>query len=182
MIIEFISGSPDFTREAGRLFSKFIKAGDIILFTGELGAGKTTFISGMAGGFGIKENPSSPSFTILNIYSFSNERRFIHADFYRLKDINEIISSGIEDYLYDRKSIICIEWGEKIKNILDQSFLMIDFNYSVGEKNKRGTEEKDDGEENDIMKRVILFSSDNEYWNKKLKKFKEALGNVHFRN
>ena len=98
MQIEIISNSPVFTRNLGKKFSAVLSKGDIVLFTGELGGGKTTFISGLAGGFGLGENLSSPSFTILNEYRIDNTRKFIHADLYRLENTEEIGGTGLEDY------------------------------------------------------------------------------------
>jgi tRNA threonylcarbamoyladenosine biosynthesis protein TsaE len=183
MIIKLTSDSPLFTKKIGSIFSKFLKAGDLILFTGELGAGKTTFIAGVAEGLGIKENLTSPSFTILNIYSKNSKKKFVHADFYRLDTISEIENTGIEDYLYDGSYIICVEWGEKIKNYLRLNYLEINFNYIVMQNKAREinkAEEIDKSEEINIEKRIILFSSNNEYWNEKIKKFQEVAGRCTF--
>jgi tRNA threonylcarbamoyladenosine biosynthesis protein TsaE len=183
MIIKLTSDSPLFTKRIGSIFSKFLKAGDLILFTGELGAGKTTFISGVAEGLGIKENLTSPSFTILNIYSKNSKKKFVHADFYRLDTISEIENTGIEDYLYDGSYITCIEWGEKIENYLKLNYLEINFNYIVIQDKAKKIEipkEIDKSEEINIEKRIILFSSNNEYWNEKIKKFQEVAGRCTF--
>jgi tRNA threonylcarbamoyladenosine biosynthesis protein TsaE len=183
MIIKLTSDSPLFTKKIGSIFSKFLKAGDLILFTGELGAGKTTFIAGVAEGLGIKENLTSPSFTILNIYSKNSKKKFVHADFYRLDTISEIENTGIEDYLYDGGYITCIEWGEKIKNYLRLNYLEINFNYIIMQNKAREinkAEEIDKSEEINIEKRIILFSSNNEYWNEKIKKFQEVAGRCTF--
>ena len=68
MQLEFISGSASFTRNLGKEFSGYLASGDVLLLSGELGGGKTTFISGIAEGLGISGDLSSPSFTILNEY------------------------------------------------------------------------------------------------------------------
>lgn len=159
MQIETISNSPVFTRNLGKKFSAVLSKGDIVLFTGELGGGKTTFISGLAEGFGIGENLSSPSFTILNEYHIDNTRKFIHADLYRLENAREIDGTGLEDYFYDGISIICIEWGDRIKDNIEKDYLEINFSYLVDESNT-GT------------KRKIIFTSSNQYWDIKLSGFK----------
>ena len=117
MQIEIISNSSIFTKNLGKKFSRVISKGDVVLFSGELGGGKTTFISGIAEGFGLKENLSSPSFIILSEYSIDNWRKFVHADLYRLENTDEINGIGLDDYLYDDISIICIEWGLSLIHI-----------------------------------------------------------------
>ena len=127
MRIEIISNSSIFTKNLGKKLSRVISKGDIVLFSGELGGGKTTFISGIAEGFDLKENLSSPSFTILNEYSIDNWRKFVHADLYRLENTGEINGIGLDDYLYDDISIVCIEWGDKIKDYIEKVSVINDF-------------------------------------------------------
>lgn len=164
MKIEVTSNSSAFTKYLGKCLSKLILPGDLILFSGELGGGKTTFISGLAKGLGIKEDLSSPSFTILNIYSIGKDKKLIHADFYRLGNIDEIVEVGIEDYIYDNNSIVCIEWGEKIKGYLEKEYLEVKINYLI-----------ENRLDNNLNKRLIILSSGGAYWDRKIAKFKRVL-------
>jgi tRNA threonylcarbamoyladenosine biosynthesis protein TsaE len=116
MQIVIISNSADFTKDLGKKLSRFLTKGSIILFTGELGGGKTTFISGIAAGLGFRKDLSSPSFTILNEYRIGGRMKLIHADLYRLEDIDELNDTGLNDYIYDGFSIICVEWGDRIRD------------------------------------------------------------------
>ena len=182
MIMKLASGSPLFTKKIGLILSKILKSGDILLLDGELGAGKTTFISGIAEGLGIKENLSSPSFTIINLYEIGSRKKFIHADFYRLDNADEILNIGIEDYLYSSRNIACIEWGDKIKGFLGSNYLEVKFEYFypsgldpipgyiVGY-----TAGHDSN--SDLEKRLVSFSSPaaGSYWDRKLKIFKKLL-------
>ena len=161
MHIEILSGSPRLTIDLGKKFSKMLRGGDIIIFSGELGGGKTTFISGLADGLGIRENLSSPSFTILNQYN-SGKIKLVHIDFYRIDGIDEFDNIGLDDYIYDDSSILCIEWGEKILQYIKKDYLTICFNYIIGE-------------ENSINKRKITFDSSSSYWDKRLRKLKKVL-------
>ena len=163
MQIEIISDSPLFTKNLGKSFSKIVSRGDIILFTGELGGGKTTFISGLAEGFGLAENLSSPSFTLLNEYKIDSHRKLIHADLYRLENIDEVNGIGLDDYLYDGKSVICIEWGDKIRDFIAKEFLEINLSYLLDE-------------ESEDTKRKIIFKSAGRYWDLKLLEFKKIPG------
>lgn len=167
MIILQESNSSEQTRKTGKIFSKILKSSDILLLSGELGAGKTTFISGIASGIGVRENLTSPSFTILNIYPVHpvyRKKKLIHADFYRLGSLDEILNTAVEDYIYNSDSIICIEWGEKIKDYLKENYVEINFTYDPADSNKR----------------KIIFSSSNRYWDKKLLVFKEIFEKCTF--
>ena len=162
MRIEIISNSSIFTKNLGKKLSRVISKGDIVLFSGELGGGKTTFISGIAEGFDLKENLSSPSFTILNEYSIDNWRKFIHADLYRLENTCEINGIGLDDYLYDDISIVCIEWGDKIKDYIEKEYLEINLSYLIDKSNIS-------------TKRKIIFNSSSQYWDLRLARFKKIL-------
>ena len=162
MRIDIISNSSIFTKNLGKKLSRVISKGDIILFSGELGGGKTTFISGIAEGFGLKGNLSSPSFTILNEYSIDNLRKFIHADLYRLENTGEINGIGLDDYLYDDISIVCVEWGEKIKDYIKKEYLEINLSYLI-DKSSIST------------KRKIIFNSSSQYWDLRLARFKKIM-------
>ena len=159
MQIVYNSSSSNNTKKIGLLLAKILQSGDIILFSGELGAGKTVLISGIAGGLGLKENLTSPSFIILNIYSLRNKKKLIHADFYRLDNIPEIINTGIEDYIYNKDCYIFIEWGNRIKDYLKEKYLEISIDYILTGKDDRR----------------LQFESRSRYWDKKLKSFEGLL-------
>ena len=72
----------------------------IICFNAEMGAGKTTLISAICLAMGIKDNLSSPTFSIINVYNLPSGNPFYHIDLYRLKDANEAIGAGVEDCIY----------------------------------------------------------------------------------
>jgi len=105
--------SPEETEKVGEEFGKRLKLGDIVLVIGELGAGKSVFIRGIAKGLKVKEIVKSPSFVILQ--EFEGKYPFYHVDLYRVntKDTNEL---GIFELM--DKGIVCIEWGERILPIL----------------------------------------------------------------
>ena len=162
MQINIISNSADFTQSLGKKFSRILSKSNVILFSGELGGGKTTFISGLAEGFGVKENLSSPSFTILNEYHIDNRLKFIHADLYRLENIDDIDNTGLDDYLYDGFSIICIEWGDEIEDHDMSGYPSTNLSYLIDSSNV-------------ATKRKITFNSDSRYWDIKLSRFKNIL-------
>ena len=106
----------------GKKISAKLNGGDILLLSGELGAGKTSLVKGIAKGLGIKHEITSPTFTLMNIYEVkslkSKVKSLIHIDTYRLKDEKELLEIGVEDYLGKPDTICIIEWPEKIASLL----------------------------------------------------------------
>ncbi len=106
----------------GKHIATTLHGGDIVLLSGDLGAGKTTLVKGIAEGFGITDDIVSPTFTLMNIYHFKQaekkEAQFIHIDTYRLNNEHDLLEIGIEDYLGKEQSICLIEWPEKIPGLL----------------------------------------------------------------
>ena len=113
----------------GKSFAKTLK-NRVIELIGDVGTGKTTFTRGLAQGLGIKETVTSPSFTISKSYALPNSTgRLIHYDFYRLPDPGLMVDDLCEN-LNDQNSIIVVEWGESIENILPQDRIRIDIQYT----------------------------------------------------
>ena len=96
---------------------------------GDVGAGKTTFVRGLAKGLNIKDPITSPSFTISKSYALPDGGNLIHYDFYRLSDPG-IMLDELEENLKNPKNIIAIEWAESVENILpkNRTIIKIDFN------------------------------------------------------
>ncbi|MFT5647427.1 MAG: tRNA threonylcarbamoyladenosine biosynthesis protein TsaE [Aureispira sp.] len=91
----------------------------VILFYGEMGAGKTTFIKQLAKELGVKEATSSPTFSLVNEYQAMNNQVVYHFDFYRLKKETEAMDMGVEEYLYSGNWCF-IEWAEQIPNLIPE--------------------------------------------------------------
>lgn len=116
------------TLELGRQTAKLLRGGDVLALQGELGAGKTAFVKGMAQSLGIKKTIRSPSFNLMKIYHLPRPRNNIkllaHLDCYRLNSPSEAIDIGLADYLADKQALTAIEWPEKIKKILPKNRTM----------------------------------------------------------
>ena len=93
------------------------KLHNTILFNGEMGAGKTTLIKAIAKALGVQGATSSPTFSLVNEYQTSNNKLLYHFDVYRLKNENEALDMGIEEYLYSGNWCF-IEWPEKVPHLL----------------------------------------------------------------
>ncbi len=110
---EYISKSEYETELIGERFSKTLPGGTVVAMYGDLGAGKTAFVRGMAKGMGLDCRVSSPTFTIVNEYL--GERELIHFDMYRLSDADELFDIGWEDYL-NRGAVCAVEWSENVED------------------------------------------------------------------
>jgi tRNA threonylcarbamoyladenosine biosynthesis protein TsaE len=159
MQFEIVSKNPASTGMIGSIFSRILRFGDTVLLTGELGAGKTTFIAGCAQRFKIGSRISSPSFTILNLYSKKGRRKFVHADLYRLDSIDEVLNIGLQDYIYDKNAMVFIEWGDRILDYFKTPYIEIGFEYLLL----------------DEQARKIVFKSSSRYWDNKIEIFKTNL-------
>jgi tRNA threonylcarbamoyladenosine biosynthesis protein TsaE len=102
---------------AAKEFLKSLKEFTIVALHGNLGAGKTTFVKAVCKELGVLENISSPTFSIINQYKTENGKTIFHIDLYRLKDLEEAISAGVEESIYNA-DLCFIEWPEKISSIL----------------------------------------------------------------
>ena len=110
---EFFSTSEQETEELGFRLAQTLKGGAVVAMYGDLGAGKTAFVRGMARGLGLNCRVSSPTFTIVNEYL--GERELIHFDMYRLSGADELFDIGWEDYL-NRGAVCAVEWSEKVED------------------------------------------------------------------
>ncbi len=132
--MEFSSHSVDDTIRLGNDFARSLNRGDIVLLEGDLGAGKTHFVKGVASYFGIdKSKVSSPTFTL--IHEYEGDFPVFHFDCYRFKSEQEAVEIGIEEYLYG-DGVSLIEWPSKIKSLLPKEVIKIQIKHS-GEKERQ---------------------------------------------
>jgi tRNA threonylcarbamoyladenosine biosynthesis protein TsaE len=108
----FISHSPAETEALGEKFGRAAERGLVIALSGDLGAGKTQFVRGLARGVGVTGRVHSPTFTLVNEYGGGRLKLF-HLDLYRLETAEQILSAGIEEYL-SPDGVAVVEWAERI--------------------------------------------------------------------
>lgn len=110
-----ISNSPQDTQRIACNFGENFNGTFLALF-GELGSGKTTFMQGFANGLGVKERIISPTFILIRQHRIKS-KNFYHVDLYRVQKESEVGQLGLEEIFNDSKSIVAIEWAEKLKKI-----------------------------------------------------------------
>ena len=104
--------------------------GDVICLSGDLGAGKTALVQGIASASGVEERVTSPSFTIVQQYE--GRYPFIHIDIYRLNSFQEVIDLGFEEFL-DAQAVVLVEWGDAIAPLLPRRHLEIELRAVEGD-------------------------------------------------
>lgn len=102
---------------------------NVIELIGDVGAGKTTFVRGLAKKLGVKESVTSPSFTISKTYACKNGQNLIHYDFYRLDDPG-IMSEDLIENINEKNNLVIIEWSDSIKDILPENHDIINIKYN----------------------------------------------------
>lgn len=133
-MIKTITKSSQETFNFGLEFGRSLKGGEVLALQGNLGAGKTCFLQGLAKGMGVKDKVNSPTFNILKVYKILvnikkkiSPQIFCHVDAYRLRDERDLISLGIEEFFHDIKMVTAIEWAEKVKKILPKKTIYLYF-------------------------------------------------------
>ena len=122
------------TIELGKKIAKNLKRGTVIVLTGDLGSGKTKLTEGILTYFGLQDEISSPTFTIVNEYQ-NDLTTIYHFDVYRLEDVDEFIAIGGDEYFERGASII--EWGEIIEEVLPKDYIKVTFTRNLDEENVR---------------------------------------------
>lgn len=153
----YVSTSVEDTKKLGALFASKLKKGDIVVLNGDLGSGKTIFVSGFLSHYGLEQETSSPTFTIVNEHNLTKDLNLYHFDVYRLESSDEFIAIGGDEYF--SKGISLIEWGEKIKVLLPKEHLEINIQKDENDINYRNFVFNPKGERyenliNEILKEI----------------------------
>ena len=149
--MDFFSRSPEQTRRVGVRLGGALQAGDVICLQGELGAGKTTFVQGVAEGWGSRDSVSSPTFIIVNVYRGVGEKQLFHMDAYRLDSTSEAEELDLDSML--SRGPLIIEWPERMERLIPRQRLLVQFEYMNQE--EREMKFKSNGERYDDLLEVI---------------------------
>ena len=132
--MEYISNSAQETEALGERLAARLRPGDVIAYTGDLGAGRTAFTRGLARGLGVADRVTSPTFTIVNEYEAGRLPLF-HFDLYRMDSPEELFDIGWEDYLA-RGGVCAVEWSENVADALERDTVRVDIRRG-GEESRR---------------------------------------------
>jgi len=121
--MDFFSRSPEQTRSIGMRLGGALQAGDVVCLQGNLGAGKTTFVQGIAKGWGSLDSVSSPTFIIVNVYRRADQSQLFHMDAYRLDSTPEAEELDLDSML--AQGPLLIEWPERINGLVPNERLWI---------------------------------------------------------
>ena len=120
--MRYLTDSPEETEALGERLAAKLLPGDVIAYTGDLGAGKTAFTRGLARGLGVVESVCSPTYTIVNEY-LSGKYPLFHFDMYRLASSDDLFDIGWEDYL-ERGGVCAVEWSENVADALEGAIVV----------------------------------------------------------
>lgn len=156
--LEIISRSAEQTRRVGMRLGALLKPGDVVCLIGDLGAGKTTFVQGLAAGWGSLDPVSSPTFVIVNLYRRLDQSQLFHLDAYRLSGPAEAADLDL-DALLENGSLV-IEWADIIAKALPDERLWVNLHYV------------------DEFQRDLVFSASGSHYDQTLAAFREQVYGV----
>ena len=122
MRIELRAETPEDTRAVGEAVASLLRPGDAVALTGELGAGKTTFVRGAARGLGFEGNVASPTFTLVREYR--GRLPIYHVDVYRLERVQDVLDLGLDEMIADG-GVLLVEWGDAVEGLLPDDHLIV---------------------------------------------------------
>ena len=132
--MEIVTKSENETRGFAKTIAEKLSAGDVILYTGEMGAGKTAFTKGIAEYFGTEEEVTSPTFAL--VHEYPGRVPVFHFDLYRISGFDDLYAIGFFDYL-DRGGILAVEWSENIPELENELENVVKINIEKLTENER---------------------------------------------
>lgn len=127
-MIETTSRSPEQTRQFGMRLGEALQTGDVICLQGDLGAGKTTFVQGIAQGWGSLDSVSSPTFILVNVYRRADGSQLFHMDAYRLNSASEAEQLDLDSMLVE--GALIVEWPERMQGLIPVENLWLQFEHT----------------------------------------------------
>ena len=149
--MDFFSRSPEQTRRVGSRLGGALQAGDVICLQGDLGAGKTTFVQGIAQGWGSVDSVSSPTFILVNMYRRADQSQLFHMDAYRLESTPEAEELDLDSML--TQGALLIEWPERMNGLIPNERLWVNLEHI--EEEEREMKFKATGKRYDELLEVI---------------------------
>jgi tRNA threonylcarbamoyladenosine biosynthesis protein TsaE len=136
---------PSGTQAVAAALAPCLRAGDVVLLGGPLGAGKTTFVKGLAAALGVTEAVTSPTFTLVRSYPTSQGWDLIHADVYRLEQLQEVIDLALPEQVEEGGCAV-VEWGERAAPALAPEYLSVTLDYAAESDDARDLQVRMEGQ------------------------------------
>lgn len=155
---KYTTNNPEQTKQLAKSLASRLKGGETIGLIGDLGAGKTVFVQGLAKAFGIKETVNSPTFVLLKVYKITQNsclravakmalarrrptgkaklKTLVHIDCYRLSDSQELLNIGVQEYLGRKDTVVVIEWADRVQDLLPKDSMIIEIKEGAAENEK----------------------------------------------
>ena len=153
--MDFFTRSPEQTRRVGRRLGEVLETGDVICLQGDLGAGKTTLVQGIAQGWGSLDSVSSPTFILVNVYRRADESQLFHMDAYRLDSAPEAEELDLDSML--AQGALLVEWPERMNGLIPNERLWVNLEHLDEE--EREMKFKATGKRYDELLEVIRHST-----------------------
>ena len=134
MRLELTAGAPEDTMAVGNAVASLLREGDAVALTGELGAGKTTFVRGAARALGFDGAVASPTFTLVREYQ--GRVRIYHVDVYRLERVQDVLDLGLDEMVTEG-GVVLVEWGDAVEGLLPDEHLLVEITLMGPEEARR---------------------------------------------
>ncbi len=134
MRLELTAGAPEDTMAVGDAVASLLGEGDAVALTGELGAGKTTFVRGAARALGFEGAVASPTFTLVREYQ--GQVRIYHVDVYRLERVQDVLDLGLDEMVAEG-GVLLVEWGDAVEGLLPDDHLLVEITLMGAEEARR---------------------------------------------
>ena len=131
MLLELLAPTADDTRGIGAALAPHLRPGDGVALTGELGAGKTTLVQGLARAAGYEGPVASPTFTLVREYR-TEHLLLIHVDVYRLDRVQDVVDLGLQELL-EEDGVLLVEWGDAVEALLPPDHLVVELALDVAD-------------------------------------------------
>jgi len=129
--LEVLAATAEDTRRLGAALAPLLQPGDAVLLGGDLGAGKTTFVQGLAAALGVIEPVTSPTFVLVHQYPTAGGWDLLHADVWRLEQLREVVDLALPEQLEEGAAVV-VEWGEGAAPALAQDCLHVAIDFAPG--------------------------------------------------
>ncbi len=158
------------TRDVGAALAAVLEPGDVVALSGDLGAGKTSLVQGVARGLGSTDHVGSPTFTLVREYE--GRLRILHMDVYRLDRVQDVFDLGFDE-IVDPDAVLLIEWGDAIEGVLPEEHLVVGL--TMPEQPRGAVEEEEDGEGGEGATREIEVTALGVSWDARRAALEDAL-------